>query len=301
MAGSSFFALLDDIASVMDDVALLSKVAAKKTSGVLGDDLALNAQQVTGISSNRELPVVYQVGKGSLVNKAIIVPSLLLISAVTPWLIMPLLMLGGIYLCYEGVEKIIHSLMKNPEVEKKTHQELLNRLSLSDEELIALEKSKIKGAVRTDFILSAEIMVISLGVVADFSFVTRCLVLIAIAVIMTVGVYGVVALIVKIDDLGLYLIRKQKAVRFGKILLTSAPYLMKFLSVAGTIAMFMVGGGILVHGFPLLHLFFENQFSSLILGKKFLNIIYESMVGMVAGLAAFSVVAVFKKIKAKVS
>ncbi len=297
MAGSSFFALLDDIATVMDDVAILSKVAAKKTSGVLGDDLALNAQQVAGITSSRELPVVYQVAKGSLINKAIIVPSILLVSAVTPWMIMPLLMMGGIYLGYEGVEKIFHSFTKSPEEEKKHHIEHLSHLTLSDDELVALEKSKIKGAIRTDFILSAEIMVISLGVVADFTFITRTLVLIAIALLMTVGVYGLVAMIVKIDDLGLYLIRKNKAVSLGKVLLVSAPYLMKFLSIAGTIAMFLVGGGIIVHGYPALHHFFETTFINMTLGKEILSLAYEGVVGVVAGLLALVIVLAVKKIK----
>lgn len=298
MAGSSFFALLDDIASVMDDVAVLSKVAAKKTSGVLGDDLALNAQQVSGISSSRELPVVYQVAKGSLVNKLIIVPSILLISYFTPWMIIPLLMVGGLYLCFEGVEKIFHSVLVSPDHQKKEHLEHLSHLSLSDEELINLEKTKIKGAVRTDFILSAEIMVISLGVVANYTFVTRSLVLIAIALIMTIGVYGLVALIVKIDDLGLLLIKKNKAVSFGKFLLTFAPYLMKFLSIAGTLAMFLVGGGILVHGIPFLHHFIEQFLIKIQYAQFLIGLIYEGLIGVVAGSIVLLIVYLVKRLKA---
>lgn len=297
MAGSSFFALLDDIATVMDDVAILSKVAAKKTSGVLGDDLALNAQQVSGLTSNRELPVVIQVAKGSLVNKCIIVPSILLISAVTPWMIIPLLMAGGLYLCYEGAEKVLHSFTVSPEEVKRHHIEHLKHLTLSDDELVKLEKAKIKGAVRTDFILSAEIMVISLGVVANFPFLTRSLVLVAIAILMTIGVYGLVALIIKIDDLGNYLLLKGKAVSFGKFLLLAAPYLMKFLSIAGTIAMFLVGGGIIVHGFAVLHYFFDSFISLNTIGRDLLVILYEGIVGFIAGLLVCGVVLIVNYIK----
>jgi predicted DNA repair protein MutK len=299
MAGSSFFALLDDIASVMDDVAVLSKVAAKKTSGVLGDDLALNAEQVSGISSNRELPVVYAVAKGSLVNKIIIVPSVLLISAFLPFLVIPLLMLGGAYLCFEGVEKVFHKLFEGENESKRHHEKHVQHLLLSEQELLTLEKDKIKGAVRTDFILSAEIIVISLGVVSNFPLMTRSLVLVAIALLMTVGVYGLVALIVKIDDFGFYLQRKNADSTLGKFLLLFSPKLMKFLSVAGTAAMFLVGGGIMVHGIEWLHHMGEHLFSGIqIKGVKILlSSLFEGLVGAVIGAVILLCLQMFKKIK----
>ena len=249
---SSLLILLDDIATVLDDVAVMSKVAAKKTAGVLGDDLALNAQQVSGVRSEREIPVVWSVAKGSFINKLILVPLALMISLVAPWLINPLLMLGGLFLCYEGVEKVLHSLQH-----KKAHneQEAAAELTHIETDLAAFEKDKIKGAIRTDFILSAEIVVISLGTVATATFLGKVLVLSIIAVVMTVGVYGFVAMIVKIDDLGLYL--TQQASNFkqslGRGLLAFAPKLMKTLTIVGTIAMFLVGGGIINHAVPLLH------------------------------------------------
>ncbi|HEY6967481.1 MAG TPA: DUF808 domain-containing protein [Burkholderiales bacterium] len=249
MAAGSLLALLDDIATILDDVALLTKAAAQKTAGVLGDDLALNAQQVAGVRAERELPVVWAVAKGSFVNKLILVPAALAISAFAPALVVPLLMVGGAYLCYEGFEKIFHRgqpvhLPEDPSVD-----------------LVELEKDKIKGAIRTDFILSAEIVVISLGTVADAAFAKQVAVLSSIAILMTVGVYGLVAGIVKLDDAGLYLSRR--AHRFartaGAIILRAAPWLMKALSVAGTAAMFLVGGGILAHGIPVLHHFAEAK------------------------------------------
>jgi uncharacterized protein len=254
MAGASLLALLDDIASILDDVALLTKAATKKTAGVLGDDLALNAQQVAGVKANRELPVVWAVAKGSLVNKAILVPAALAISAIAPWAIVPLLMIGGLFLCYEGFEKIWHLLTHRDEAHE--HRQLL-REALTDPavDLVAIEKNKIKGAVRTDFILSAEIIIIALGTVAAASFGVRVAVLVGIALLMTVGVYGLVAGIVKLDDAGLFLAQRQgKGVLpsmsrgLGRGMLAFAPWLMKFLSVAGTAAMFLVGGGILSHG-----------------------------------------------------
>jgi predicted DNA repair protein MutK len=251
MAGSSLLALIDDIATILDDVAAMSKVAAKKTSGVLGDDLALNAQQVSGIKADRELPVVWAVGKGSLINKAILVPSALAISALLPWAIIPLLMLGGAFLCYEGFEKLAHRFLHSKEEDSHNHAEQVKALNDPAVDLVAFEKEKIKGAVRTDFILSAEIIVITLGTVASHPFMTQVTVLVLIAVLMTVGVYGIVAGIVKLDDLGLYLSRKGGAVAsIGGVILRAAPILMKTLSVAGTIAMFMVGGSILMHGIP---------------------------------------------------
>lgn len=252
VAGTSLLALIDDISTILDDVATMTKVAAKKTSGVLGDDLALNAQQVTGVKADRELPVVWAVAKGSFVNKLILVPAALLISAFADWLIMPLLMLGGAFLCFEGVEKLVHKFLHSKE-DAVNHASRIQALANPQVDMLAFEKNKIKGAVRTDFILSAEIIVISLGSVAGAAFGTRAAVLAAIAVIMTVGVYGLVAGIVKLDDAGLHLSGKGgMRGAFGRLLLAGAPWLMKTLSVVGTAAMFMVGGGILVHGIPVL-------------------------------------------------
>jgi len=255
MAASSLLALLDDIATVLDDVALLSKLAAKKTAGVLGDDLALNAQQVTGVSADRELPVVWAVAKGSFINKAILVPAALAISAFAPWAVTPLLMVGGAFLCFEGFEGLAHKLMHAKAEDEAHHAELTQALADPKIDLVAFEKDKIKGAVRTDFILSAEIIAITLGTVASAPFLTQVLVLVGVAVLMTVGVYGFVAGIVKIDDAGLALSRSGNgALRgVGRGLLALAPWLMKGLSVAGTAAMFLVGGGILVHGIGPLH------------------------------------------------
>ena len=255
MAGSSLFALIDDIATILDDVSVLTKVAAKKTAGVLGDDLALNAQQVSGVNADRELPVVWAVAKGSAVNKAILVPAALAISAFAPWAITPLLMVGGAFLCYEGVEKLAHKFLHSKEEDDAHHAELTAALADPDVDLVALEKDKIKGAIRTDFILSAEIIAISLGAVAGASFGVQVGVLVGIAVLMTVGVYGLVAGIVKLDDLGLHLTRRASAgaQRLGAGILRTAPYLMKFLSIAGTAAMFLVGGGIVAHGIGALH------------------------------------------------
>ena len=252
---SSLLALLDDITTVLDDVSVLAKVAAKKTSGVLGDDLALNAQQVSGVRAEREIPVVLAVAKGSLVNKAILVPAALAISAFAPWLVTPLLMIGGAFLCFEGFEKIAHRLLHSRDEDDAHHEELKRALENPDGDLVAVEKDKIKGAIRTDFVLSAEIIAITLGTVADADFLQQLVVLAGIAIAMTVGVYGVVALIVKLDDFGLYLSRKANALAqaVGAGILRAAPWLMKTLSVVGTAAMFMVGGGILVHGVPWLH------------------------------------------------
>ena len=254
MAGSSLLALLDDIASILDDVSLMTKVAAKKTAGVLGDDLALNAQQVAGVRAERELPVVWAVAVGSLKNKAILVPAALAISAFAPWAITPLLMVGGAYLCFEGFEKIAHKYL-HPDDSHKA--ELAQALRDPQVDLVALEKDKIKGAIRTDFILSAEIIVIALGTVATATFAEQVAVVVGIALLMTVGVYGLVAGIVKLDDAGFYLAARKGAgalmdgVRgFGRMLVSAAPKLMKFLAVVGTLAMFMVGGGILTHGWP---------------------------------------------------
>ena len=252
MAGTTLLALIDDIATIMDDVATMTKVAAKKTAGVLGDDLALNAQQVTGVQASRELPVVWAVAKGSMVNKAILVPAALLISWLAPWLITPLLMLGGAFLCFEGFEKLAHKFLHSKHEDEAEHRETLEALADPNVDLVAFEKEKIKGAVRTDFILSAEIVVITLGTVAAASLGQRVAVLVGISLLMTVGVYGLVAGIVKLDDLGLHLQRSASAFtrRVGGAILGFAPWLMKTLSVVGTAAMFMVGGGILLHGWP---------------------------------------------------
>ncbi|WP_313551307.1 DUF808 domain-containing protein [Pseudomonas sp.] len=257
MAAGSFFALFDDIATVLDDVSVMSKVAAKKTAGVLGDDLALNAQQVTGIKAERELPVVWAVGKGSLINKAILVPAALLISAFAPWLVTPLLMLGGAYLCFEGTEKLAHKFLPSHGHDSSEHVKAVADPNI---DLVAYEKEKIRGAVRTDFILSAEIIAITLGIVAEASLMQQVVVMSLIAIAMTVGVYGLVAGIVKLDDLGLYLSKRGgSAVQaIGRGLVNAAPMLMKGLSVVGTIAMFMVGGGILTHGIPALHHLIET-------------------------------------------
>jgi len=260
MAASSLLALIDDIATVLDDVAILTKVAAKKTAGVLGDDLALNAQQVAGVNADRELPVVWAVARGSFVNKLILVPAALAISAFAPWLVMPLLMVGGAFLCYEGFEKLAHRFLHAKDEDAARHKELAQALVDPAADLVAFEKDKIKGAIRTDFILSAEIVAITLGTVAQSNFATQFTVLSGIAILMTVGVYGLVAGIVKLDDAGLHLSRRRGGGTFaamqrglGAAVLRAAPWLMKGLSVAGTAAMFLVGGGILVHGIPALH------------------------------------------------
>jgi len=260
VAGASLIALIDDIASVLDDVAVLTKVATKKTAGVLGDDLALNAQQVAGVRAERELPVVWAVAKGSAVNKAILVPAALAISAFAPWAVTPLLMIGGAFLCYEGFEKLAHRLLHSRVEDQAHHDELVHALVDPNVDLVALEKDKIKGAVRTDFILSAEIIAITLGTVAMAPLATQVVVLAGIAAIMTAGVYGLVAGIVKLDDAGLHLSRAtgdgapaRIRRRLGEGILRAAPWLMKGLSVAGTAAMFLVGGGILTHGVPVLH------------------------------------------------
>jgi predicted DNA repair protein MutK len=261
MAAGSLLALIDDIASVLDDVALMSKVAAKKTAGVLGDDLALNAQQVSGVTADRELPVVWAVALGSLRNKAILVPAALAISAFLPQAITPLLMVGGAYLCFEGFEKLAHKYLHSAAEDAAHEQELVDALA-ANADMREVEKDKIKGAIRTDFILSAEIIVIALGVVnaQGASFGTQVAAMVAVALVMTIGVYGIVAGIVKIDDAGLYLSRKSGAAAraVGNLLLAAAPRLMKSLSVIGTVAMFMVGGGIIGHAFEPLHHLAQN-------------------------------------------
>jgi uncharacterized protein len=301
MAGGSLLTLLDDIASILDDVAVMTKKAASKTAGVLGDDLALNAQQVSGVVSNRELPVVWAVAKGSFINKLILVPAALAISAFAPWLITPLLMIGGLYLCFEGVEKLVHQWLHRGE--EKTVQEAKAELETLDS--AAEEKAKIKGAVRTDFVLSAEIIAISLGVVADPAgpkpFGTQVAVLSAIAILMTIGVYGLVAGIVKLDDLGLHLSQRASAVAksIGKGILLAAPFLMKGLSILGTAAMFLVGGGIVTHGIPALHHWIEDIAKNAGGVGGIVSAAINGGVGLVAGALVLLLVSGVKKLRGK--
>jgi predicted DNA repair protein MutK len=313
VAGTSLFALIDDIASILDDVALMTKVAAKKTTGVLGDDLALNAEQVSGVRAERELPVVWAVAKGSLRNKLILVPSALAISALAPWSVTPLLMLGGAYLCFEGVEKLAHKWLHDDVGEADDKARVIAALASPDSDLIALEKSKIQGAIRTDFILSAEIIVITLGTVAGAPFLSQLTVLAGIAVIMTIGVYGIVAGIVKLDDGGLLLTRKSgpgllaRAQRHaGRMILLAAPVMMKSLSVIGTIAMFLVGGGILTHGMPGAHHVIEQLLATVasvpLLGAVSSMIgatLLDGLVGMLAGVVVLGLVTLAKSLFGK--
>ena len=294
---TSLLALIDDIASVLDDVSILAKVAARKTAGVLGDDLALNAQQVTGVRAERELPVVWAVFKGSLLNKLILVPAALLISAIAPWAITPLLMIGGLFLCYEGFEKLAHKYLPGAEAEQLHQEAIVQALADPKVDLKTLEQDKIKGAIRTDFILSAEIVAITLGTVAGAPFLTRLLVLAGIALLMTVGVYGLVAGIVKLDDAGLALNQSEGdalAARvkraFGRGILFLASYLMKALSVLGMLAMFLVGGGILVHGIPALHHGLEHLAQGFggMLGAL-TPMLINGLVGVLAGAAAVAI------------
>ncbi len=297
MAAANLLTLLDDIAMLMDDISVMSKVAAKKTAGVLGDDLALNANQVSGVRADRELPVVWAVAKGSLINKAILVPSALLISAFLPVLIVVLLVIGGLYLCYEGAEKVLHRFMPHHTDEEREAQ--LQQLADGNIDVVALEKEKIKGAIRTDFILSAEIIVISLGTVASAGLMTQLGVLSALSVVFTVGVYGLVAGLVKLDDAGLYLLRRsitsnsRQVLRgVGRGLLVAAPALMKLLALAGTIAMFLVGGGILTHNIPILHHLLEPILDNLVM-----SLFIDAIVGFIAGAILVAVIAVFNRLK----
>lgn len=300
MATANLLALLDDIASVLDDVAVLSKLAAKKTAGVLGDDLALNAQQVMGIQANRELPVVWAVAKGSFWNKAILVPAALLISALLPWLITPLLMIGGIYLCYEGFEKLVQRFLYSEKEAATQRKELSEAIANPAIDLVAYERDKIRGAIRTDFILSAEIIVIALGIVADEVLITRIGVLIAIAVAMTIAVYGLVATIIKLDDFGFWLQKKNSSILtiIGQFLLNATPWLMRFLSVAGTVAMFLVGGGILIHGVPSLVQWIELITSSMNgLSVLAVSSLSHILLGIICGGLMLGIIHTIKKIK----
>ena len=308
MAAASLLALLDDIATVLDDVAVLTKVAAKKTAGVLGDDLALNAQQVAGVSADRELPVVWTVAKGSLLNKVILVPVALLISAFAPWLIMPLLMVGGAYLCFEGFEKLAHRYLHSVDEDNAHHAELTQALVDPAVDLVAFERDKIKGAIRTDFILSGEIVAITLGAVAGATFMTQVAVLSGMALLMTVGVYGFVAGIVKLDDLGLYLVRTGRGISamVGRGLLSAAPVLMRVLSVVGTAAMFLVGGGILTHGVPAMHHRIEQwaQASGAVLGgigEAVVPMLVDGVVGVLAGAVVLGVWTLVSRLRGRAS
>jgi uncharacterized protein len=299
---SSLLALIDDIASILDDVALLTKVAAKKTSGVLGDDLALNAQQVTGVKADRELPVVWAVAKGSFINKAILVPAAIAISYFAPWLVTPLLMVGGAFLCFEGFEKLAHKFLHSKQDDAAHHDQLVNALADANKDMVALEKDKIKGAVRTDFILSAEIIAITLGTVQSQPLTTQIAVLTSIAIVMTVGVYGLVAGIVKIDDAGLHLTQQNAAGSFkhgfGRGILWFAPYMMKALSIVGTAAMFLVGGGILTHGIPAIHHWVEAVTagqSGFVAGLISLGT--DAVTGIVAGAAVLAVVTLVSRFR----
>lgn len=285
MAGSSLLVLIDDIATVLDDVALMTKMAAKKTAGVLGDDLALNAQQVSGVRAEREIPVVWAVAKGSFVNKLILVPSALAISAFVPWLVTPLLMVGGAYLCFEGFEKLAHKFLHSKAEDDAEHAQLTEAVADPATDLVAYEKDKIKGAIRTDFILSAEIIAITLGTVATASLSQQVIVMSGIAIVMTVGVYGLVAGIVKLDDLGLWLTQKpgQIAKKIGNGILVAAPYMMKTLSVVGTAAMFLVGGGILTHGVPVVGHWIEGGGAAAGAAGFAVPMLLNGVVGIIAG------------------
>lgn len=308
MAGASLLTLIDDIATILDDVSVMTKVAAKKTAGVLGDDLALNAQQVAGVNADRELPVVLAVAKGSAVNKLILVPTALVISAFIPWAVTPLLMLGGLFLCYEGVEKLFHQFFHHEEVNYSEPENLIGR----DESLMieTSEKEKIAAAVRTDFVLSAEIIVITLGTVASADFTRQIIVLTSIAIIMTVGVYGLVAGIVKLDDGGLYLAKSQGRAllpalkrKLGFAILSFAPYMMKTLAVVGTAAMFLVGGAILTHGIASVHHWIEYFSSSLNSGllQATVPALLNGVFGIAAGAVALTVMSIIKRVIKRLS
>jgi len=308
MAGASLLTLLDDIATILDDVAAMSKVAAKKTAGVLGDDLALNAQQVTGVKADRELPVVWAVAKGSMVNKAILVPVALAISVFAPMLITPLLMIGGAFLCYEGFEKLAHKYLHSADEKAQDHAQHAAANADRSVDIVAMEKEKVKGAVRTDFILSAEIIVISLGTVAAATFTQKVAVLVTIAIAMTIGVYGLVAAIVKMDDAGFYLSKSGNgaARTLGAGLLATAPRLMKILAVVGTAAMFMVGGGIIAHAIEAVHHFAQGVAAAVAdvpaVGGvlAFLApILVDALVGVLVGALVLGVVMLVQKLRGK--
>lgn len=299
MAGASLLTLLDDISVILDDVSVMTKVAAKKTAGVLGDDLALNAEQVTGVKADRELPVVWAVAKGSFINKLILVPAALLISAIFPPLVTILLMCGGLFLSYEGAEKVIHKFWPQLLPHDEGQNERIRANADESIDLVAFEKSKIKGAIRTDFILSAEIIVIALGSAAGATLLEKSLVLAIIAVAITVGVYGLVAGIVKMDDVGLHLTKKDSAFaqKVGQFLLAAAPKLMKFLSIAGTLAMFLVGGGILVHGIGFLHHKVDDLAHLTGMFDGLTTMLLNGLVGLVVGVIIVGIVTMIGKMR----
>jgi uncharacterized protein len=311
MAAGSLLALLDDIVTILDDVSALTKVAAKKTAGVLGDDLALNAEQVSGVSAKRELPVVWAVAKGSFINKLILVPAALAISYFIPWLITPLLMLGGLFLCFEGFEKIAHKLLHSKEELEAHAKELKHAIEDRNVDLVAMEKDKIKGAIRTDFILSAEIIVIALGTVTTVTFTKQVFVVSVLAIGITVFVYGLVAGIVKLDDLGLHLMIKkgesffrQLQRKVGQKILAFAPYLMRTLTIVGTAAMFLVGGSIIGHGVPPLHHYTEHLIDSIEKLPRFGGflatispILVDAVIGLVVGAISVMLFQVYAKVK----
>lgn len=296
--------LLDDIASILDDVATLTKVSVEKTAGILGDDLALNAHQVSGVAPNRELPIVWAVAKGSLLNKAVLIPGALACSAFAPWAITPLMIVGGSFLCFEGCEKIAHKLLHSKQEDDAHHAQHIEILATEEINVAAAEQEKIKGAIRTDFILSAEIIVIALDIVEKSTLLTQFAVLVGVGLLMTIGVYGLVASIVKLDDFGMVLRTKSgvRTRRIGSFILLAMPYLMKFLSVAGTVAMFLVGGGILVHKIKFLHQFVEyvSHFASHApvmrsIAEKATGMILESIIGLAAGALVLMAVTLIKK------
>ncbi|WP_296402565.1 DUF808 domain-containing protein [Psychrobacter sp.] len=303
MAGGSLLMLLDDISVIMDDVSVMAKVAAKKTVGVLGDDLALNAEQVSGVNPSRELPVVWAVAKGSFVNKLILVPAALLISYFVPWLITPLLMIGGLFLCFEGAEKVVHKFWPRllPEDEEQHARIAANADESVD--LVAMEKEKVKGAIRTDFILSAEIVVISLGTLTTASLLDKSLVLSLIAVVTTIGIYGLVAVIVKIDDVGLHIMQRPGASniakKIGQLMLVVAPKLMKILTILGTLAMFLVGGGIIVHGLHSLHLAVEDLAHLTGVFQGLSTNLLNGVIGLAIGLVVLILMTFIKKMRSK--
>jgi uncharacterized protein len=306
MAASSLLVLIDDIALILDDVALMTKVAARKTAGVLGDDLALNAEQVTGVKADRELPVVWAVAKGSFINKLILVPAALAISAFAPWAVTPLLMVGGAYLCYEGFEKLAHKFLHAKAEDDAHHVELVHAIANPAVDMVAFEKEKVKGAVRTDFILSAEIVVIALGTVATAPFLTQVMVLSTVAIVITIGVYGLVAGIVRLDDAGLWLCAREGDGAFAKLqratgrgILALAPWLMKALSVVGTAAMFLVGGSILMHGIPGAEEFIHHLVAGLGgIVASVASMFLDGVAGILAGAIVLAVVSLASRLRA---
>lgn len=300
MAFASLFTLLDDVAAVLDDVAVMTKMAAKKTAGIVGDDLAVNANQLTGIAAQRELPVIWQVTKGSFLNKAIIIPAALLIAYFSPMMITILLLIGGAYLAFEGMEKVIHHLKHRSAGHAKAEEVTVANIThsnslINEEELKKQERTKIRGAIRTDFILSAEIIIIAMGVVATMDFWPKTLVMVAIGVGITVFVYGFVALIVKLDDMGLWLMQKDSLLwqKIGQGMITFMPKLMQGLALIGTVAMFLVGGGIFTHNWPWLHELVVTWFGDSFVASTLIDLV----VGMVVGLAVYLAVSPFMKLQ----